>query len=302
MPMIQYIHKRISADKLRLIEQANDIIDIFKAQGYQLTLRQLYYQFVSRDLIPNNQKSYNRLGNVISDGRMLGLIDWEDISDRLREIRSVGDWESPASAMRSMAHWFKIDLWEGQEYRPEVWVEKDALAEVVERAAHALRVSVMVCRGYMSQSAMWEAGHDRYKEWVDQGVTPVVIHLGDHDPSGIDMTRDIKDRLEMFADGEVEVRRIALNMDQVEQYNPPPNPAKITDSRAEGYIAIHGDESWELDALEPRVLSKLIQDEILSVRDERKWKRKVREENEHKANLELLSDNYEAVLKYAQKV
>lgn len=78
----------------------------------------------------------------------------------------------------------------------------------------------------------------------------VILHLGDHDPSGIDMTRDISDRLELFG-ADVEVKRIALNWDQIDEFTPPPNPAKLSDSRAGAYIAEYGDESWELDALEP---------------------------------------------------
>jgi DNA repair exonuclease SbcCD nuclease subunit len=77
------------------------------------------------------------------------------------------------------------------------------------------------------------------------------------------MTRDIRDRLELFASGHlgwtdanrISVERIALNWDQVEQYSPPPNPAKLTDSRGAGYVACTATSSWELDALEPTVLA-----------------------------------------------
>lgn len=67
------------------------------------------------------------------------------------------------------------------------------------------------------------------------------------------------------------VRRIALNMDQVDQYSPPPNPAKITDSRARGYIARYGRSSWELDALDPVTIGDLIRAHVLEYRDERRW-------------------------------
>lgn len=298
MPLIAYEDKKIGADRMVLIDHAIEIIKEYQAEGYSLTLRQLYYQFVSRDLIANNQRSYSRLGDIISDARMNGLIDWAAITDRLREIRDVSSWASPQDILNAIAHQFQLDLWLGQEYRPEVWVEKDALAEVVEKAAHELRVPVMVCRGYMSQSAMWESGHRRFRNWVRAGQTPVVIHLGDHDPSGIDMTRDIEDRLCTFARGRVEVRRIALNMDQVEQYGPPPNPTKITDSRAEGYIAEHGEESWELDALEPKVLYRLIQDTILEFRNEGKYEKMQEKEDKHKNVLESISAKYEDVAEY----
>ena len=97
-----------------------------------------------------------------------------------------------------------------------------------------------------------------------------MIHLGDHDPSGIDMTRDIGDRLALF-DAETTVRRIALNMNQVEAYSPPPNPAKLTDARANGYITRYGNQSWELDALDPTTLDALITSTIDEFRDPEQW-------------------------------
>lgn len=300
MPNIQYLEKNLSAERLAIIDHANDIISEYEAEGYDLTLRQLYYQFVARDLIPNSQKSYKRLGDIISDGRMLGLIDWDSISDRLREVRSFRTYEDPADRIRVAARTFMLNLWEvsEQEYRPEVWVEKDALAEVVERAADKFRTPVMVCRGYMSQSAIWQAGHYRFREQVDQGLTPVVIHLGDHDPSGIDMTRDIQERLSLFAEGEVRVERIALNMDQVRQYNPPPNPAKITDSRAAGYISEHGRQSWELDALEPRVLDDLIVNAIKQFVDMPDWREAVEREEGERQRLHDISDRFDDVIRF----
>jgi hypothetical protein len=100
----------------------------------------------------------------------------------------------------------------------------------------------------------------------------VILHLGDHDPSGVDMTRDIQDRLELLSDrAPIEVRRIALTMEQVRRYNPPPNPAKITDSRSASYIDKYGDKSWELDALEPRVLVALIKENVISIRDNKMY-------------------------------
>ncbi len=301
MPLIAYEEKKISLARLALIEHANDIIAEYEADGYQLTLRQLYYQFVSRALIDNNQRSYSRLGDIISDARMNGLIDWDSITDRLRGLRSVNTWGKPEEIVEAVARQFKLDLWVGQRYRPEVWVEKDALAEVIRRASFALRVPIMVCRGYMSQSAMFTSGHYRLRELVREGVTPVVIHLGDHDPSGIDMTRDIEDRLATFAAGPVKVERIALNMAQVEEYGPPPNPAKVTDSRAEGYIEKYGGESWELDALEPKMLHSLIQTTIKKYRDLARFEEEKRKEDRHKEALAAIADNYEDVAGYLKR-
>ena len=140
-----------------------------------------------------------------------------------------------------------------------MWIEKEALIGVVERPCVELDVPFFACRGYVSQSEQWRAG-ERYR----LGVPTVVLHLGDHDPSGIDMTRDNRERLWTFARSseQVEVHRIALNMDQVEELDPPENPAKLTDSRAGDYVARFGNASWELDALPPDYIDRLIREHV----------------------------------------
>lgn len=249
-----------------IVAHAEEIIqDIVVDQGYDLTLRQLYYQFVSKDLLPNNQKSYDKLGIIINSARLAGLIDWDAIVDRTRNLESRSHWDSPGSVIRSAARSYHRDLWspDSQITRVEVWVEKEALAGVVARAAEAMDCAWFACRGYVSQSEMREAGQ-RFMRYHYAGQRVVVLHLGDHDPSGIDMSRDIEERLVMFTRGRVNLRveRIALNMDQVEEYQPPPNPAKLSDSRATSYIELYGDQSWELDALPPATLDALIREHI----------------------------------------
>lgn len=253
-----------------IIEQANEIIGELGAQGYTLTLRQLYYQFVARDLIANKQTEYKRLGSIINDARLAGMIDWYAIEDRTRFLRGNAHMDDPTEILESVPDALSLDRWEGQPHRVEVWIEKDALVGVIERPCRELDVPYFACRGYTSQSEQWRAAR-RLKRYQDNDQDCVVIHLGDHDPSGIDMTRDMGERFDMFAPAAVEVRRIALNIDQVEAYNPPPNPAKLTDTRAKGYIATYGDESWELDALEPSVIERMIRDVISEYIDEAIW-------------------------------
>lgn len=281
---IEYVSKRFNESSRRVIANANAIIEEYTAQGFELTLRQLYYQFVARDLIPNTQSEYKKLGSIINDARLAGQISWEAIVDRTRNLESNPHWDDPKQFMQSVAPQFALDKWEDQTHRVEVWIEKDALVGIAERICRKLDVSYFSCRGYTSQSEMWAAGRrlQRFAEHHDQ--TPVIVHLGDHDPSGIDMSRDIADRLELFMGG-MEVNRIALNMDQVRKYSPPPNPAKITDSRATKYIKLHGHESWELDALDPKVLSDLIEKTVLTYRDEDIWQRSEKKEQKYKTKL-----------------
>lgn len=265
-----YAPKKFGAEALAMIGQANVIIDRYREQGFTLTLRQLHYQFVSRDLYANTVKNYSRLGDVVSDGRLAGLIDWLAIEDRGRNLRGVNTHQGPADAVKAARAGYAIDLWRDQEWRPEVWIEKEALVGVIGGICNQLRVDFFACKGYNSQSEQWRAGR-RFADYVNRGQRPIVFHLGDHDPSGIDMTRDNRDRLSLFAGVPVTVVRIALNMPQIEQYGPPPNPAKMTDSRAKDYVDRFGDDSWELDALDPSVIRDLIADSVRQVRDPTRW-------------------------------
>lgn len=288
MPRIQYVERRFSEATIRIINQANSIIEEYSGQGFDLTLRQLYYQFVSRDLIENNDREYKRLGSIVNDARLAGLIDWDHITDRTRTLRAQAHFESPTHIIQAAANQFAIDKWATQPCRVEVWIEKDALIGVIAGECTREDVPYFSCRGYTSQSEMWSAAQ-RLEQWVDAGQTPMILHLGDHDPSGIDMSRDIFDRLELFMGG-TQVKRLALNMDQITRFRPPPNPAKVTDARASGYIKKFGSESWELDALSPPTIVGLIRDAIQSVRNTTAWYDAVRRETEFRSQIQSVSE------------
>lgn len=300
MPKIVYTPKKFGAESLAIIARVNAIIEEYHAQGFDLTLRQIYYQFVSRGYMPNSDRNYKRLGDIVGDARLAGLIDWEAIDDRTRHVREVGHWDEPAAIMRSAASSFRLDKWKGQPYRPEVWIEKDALVGVIAPICAHLDVRYFSCRGYTSLSALWQASQRLLRD-MRARQEPVIFHLGDHDPSGIDMTRDIEDRLRTFR-VPVQVKRLALTMDQVAQYNPPPNPAKLTDSRAEDYIDAYGPSSWELDALEPTVITALIEDAVLGVRDEDAWRGREDAEHDHRATLDGAATNWTDVTQTLRRV
>lgn len=297
---IAYKSQTLRGSRLKQVSQANDIIRTYLDDGLRLTIRQLYYQFVARGLIENTVKSYKRLADVINEGRLQGLIDWDAIEDRTRALASLSHWSSPASIVSACATQFRLDLWANQDYRIEIWIEKEALAGVVERVAEQNRVPYLSCRGYTSQSEMHGAAM-RLKYFVETGNQDVVIlHLGDHDPSGIDMSRDIQDRLALFmgdAYDNLHFERLALNMNQVEEYQPPPNPAKTTDARYHGYSSEFGESSWELDALNPKVLVDLIDIAIAHYRDDERWETEVEKENTCRHQLGLVASNWIKVCK-----
>lgn len=289
-----YVPKKFGDDAVAMIQTANGIIEEYEGKGMAITLRQLYYQFVARGLMPNEVRSYSRLGALINDGRMAGLVSWTAIEDRGRNLMGLSTFKSPSSAIKAIVANYRIDKWADQDFRPEVWVEKAALEGVIGSICNKLQVDFFACRGYNSQSEQWRAGR-RLARYVSKGQTPIIFHLGDHDPSGIDMTCDNTDRLSLFCGVPVRVVRLALNMDQIEMYRPPPNPAKMTDSRFADYAAKFGDESWELDALEPTVIHDLIEKAVMRCRDEKRWDAMLKVEAEDKMNLELMAEDYDDV-------
>lgn len=292
MPYICYTEKKFSAASEATIIVAEKICAEYTEQGYVLTLRQLYYQFVARGLVDNTMQEYKRIGSIVNDARVAGRLDWNMIEDRTRNLEQLSTWDSPKDILQATAEQFRYDWWDNQPVRVEVWVEKEALVGVIERVAYRYRCPYFACRGYASQSETWRAGQ-RFIEHNDRGQPVKVLHLGDHDPSGIDMTRDNDDRLQLFSGaGDVEVLRLALNEDQVRRYNPPPNPAKLTDSRAVGYIRKFGNESWELDALDPAVIDELISTAIERFIDDEKWEEAKEREADARKRIAVLAKRW----------
>jgi len=269
MARIQYETHKFKQSTLATIAQANSIITEYHQQDLTLTLRQLYYQLVARGLLDNKQKEYKRLSAVLVKARRAGLVDWNAIVDRTRATYSRTRWDNPAQILVAAVDSYHEDWWTQQPYRVEVWIEKDALAGVIAQPCHDYDAPYFPCRGYASDSEMWVSAQ-RLLRHQKAGQMPIILHMGDHDPSGIDMTRDIEERLWMFG-VKADVKRIALNMDQVRQYNPPPNPAKVSDSRYATYVRHYGHQSWELDALDPATLRTLIEQEISSYVEGDRW-------------------------------
>ena len=292
-----FMPKKFHPATLSVIEHANEIIAEYELGGFSLTLRQLYYQFVSRRLIENTVSEYKRLGKIVNDGRLAGMIDWDGIEDRTRRLESYQSYVGPSEAVEMAAQSYCEDPWLSQNHRPEVWIEKDALIGVIESVCSDYHLPHFACRGNVSQSELYAAGK-RFARYVADGLTPVVLHLGDHDPNGLDMTRDNRDRLRLFAGYDIEVRRLALNLDQVGRYALPPNPAKETDTRFLAYVENFGTrECWELDALAPNVIADLIRAEIVALIDKRKWRKAEAKSRDNRATLASASRNWAKVEK-----
>lgn len=280
---------------LDIVEFANEIIADYQQQRLKLTLRQLYYRFVAAGKIANDQKQYTRLGDIVGNARMAGMMDWDAIEDRGRNLMGRSHWDEPSDVISSAAYGYHTNWWQHQDKYVEVWVEKQALEAVIGRVANELDCPYMACKGYMSLSEMYSTA-ERFKYMYKKGRDCVIIHLGDHDPSGIDMTRDIRDRIREDFGAELTVERIALNLDQVRKYNPPPNPAKMDDPRAKSYIERFGHSSWELDALEPRTLDVMIRKAIEAHIDMPLFQAAKDDERKQKDELKFLSRDYQRAI------
>jgi len=250
--------QRISGDRQLLIGHANSILEDYASEGYRLTLRQLYYQLVARNIIPNRVQEYAKLSNVMVTARMCGFTDWNYLEDRLRIPYleyAVNDVEE---ALEDTINQYKRNRQEGQSSLIEIWTEKDAVSNILKRVSKWFHVSLMVNRGYSSCSAMYRAA-ERFKM---NKKHVVILYVGDHDPSGLDMLRDIEERLFEFEAEKIEVVHVALTQEQIEEFQPPPNPAKLSDPRSAWYVSKFGDDSWELDALSPSDLERIVREAV----------------------------------------
>jgi hypothetical protein len=232
--------RRFHEPSLRLITLLSSIASDYAADGMKLTVRQLYYQCVARDWIENNEREYQRIIRLLTDAREAGLFDWAAIEDRGREVVMRTCWESPADILSAAASSYHEDRWNTQDTRVVVVLEKAALAGIVEPVCKDLDTPLLAAIGYSSATLFYEVA----KEWIcsalEAGQDVVVLHLGDHDPSGLDMTRDLRDRLSLYSRAAVDVQRVALNMDQVAVFQPPPNPAKESESDPRDALAVGG--------------------------------------------------------------
>lgn len=293
MSKVCFIHKDFRKSSVELIEFMNTLIESYQDQGYTLTVRQLYYQLVARDVIPNDLNSYKRTAAIINDAKLAGLIDWDAIEDRTRDFIVRSRWNSVSSILDSCVRSFHMNMWQEQEYQVYVVVEKEALVGVLERTCNTYDVPLLAARGYPSSSVLYDfaQSHIIHKSMHKQHI---IIHLGDHDPSGIDMTRDLTERLNLLCGGPVNlaVERIALNYDQIEELRPPKNPAKDTDSRFESYRKKFGSSSWELDALSPQFLNDLVESKINEFIDFDEWDLRKSEISSKKRQLQAISDGF----------
>ena len=284
MAKIQYAEKNIHRASRILLDKMIHVIEEYEALNYLLTVRQVYYQMVTRLILANVDNMYQRTSKLLNIGRMNGEIDWDTIVDRVRKRIMPSQFWNLSDLVNAATYSYRRHRWHDQPHYVEVIVEKEALAGILEPVADKYHVSLLANKGYASASAMHDLAQRINQQDEENGKICHILYLGDHDPSGIDMVRDMNMRLADFRCS-VDIQRIALTMDQIKKYEPPPNPTKMSDPRSGQYREIYGDQSWELDALDPKKLVRLLETNIKKHLDMKKYNEIIRQEEEEKTKL-----------------
>jgi hypothetical protein len=280
--------------KEEVVQHIIQIVNEYAKDGYVLTLRQLHYQMVTQNWIVNHISAYKKLGNILDDCRYGGVIDWDAIEDRGRVPYIPYAVRNVRHSLEDTIEQYRLDRQDGQKNHIELYTEKDALSGILSRVTSEYHIKLVVNKGYTSSSAIYSA-YQRYAKLIERGKIVTVLYFGDHDPSGLDMVRDIKKRLyfmlrngdykdflyhhDIYLDDVLKIVPIGLTMEQIKKYKLPSNPTKLTDSRAKNYIQKFGRTCWEVDALKPQVLTQIVETNIASRIDLKLFNKMVAQEN-----------------------
>ena len=252
----------LSKKSLEKLEWVYQVVNEFQAY-LPLTVRQIYYQLVGKDLIENNQNSYKRTCELIKNARMEGLLDWDVVEDRTRVFNENDGFTNTRHFIQNeceiILKGYRRDLMQNQPYYIEIWIEKDALSTIFQRIANQYTIPLMICKGYSSVTFL----NDYYERAIQRNQPLLILYYGDFDPSGQDMPRHYKEHLsERGLDVMVEMG--SLNYNQIMHYKLPNNPdaLKMNDKRSKGFIEKYGHISVELDAMKPGDLQSILMNDI----------------------------------------
>ena len=326
-----------------LMDQIMEVVNYYEKIDIKLTNRQLYYQLVGKDYIPNFTEVYDRICTCITDLRYAGVIDWDTIEDVARVARKHIEFDDITDGINWLSYTYRRERWQDQEYYLEMYCEKEAGISTLKPVTMKYHIHFGYNKGYSSAAALYVLTQ-RISDQMGNNKKVVILYFGDHDASGLDMVRDIKKRVIEFLQGGVisrlqkyefenefyksevekcgdydccglyseewkpifknqwlpdklknreinfEIIPVSLTMEQIKKYNPPPNPAKMTDPRAAWYIEKFGKVSWELDAIDALELRKIAKKAILKYLDIDKYKKWIKLEKKEIEKLKKLAE------------
>ena len=243
---------------LQLLEQVKEIIGEY---NFPLTLRQIYYQLVAKQIIPNQQKYYMKLSRLCVIGRDEGILSEDAFADRLRQVDKPSSWLDLSDFLKTVKESYRKDKWQDQDAYIEIWTEKDALRSVLTQITHPYDVSLLVVRGQVSRTAIYES-YERFDEKLNEDKDCYLYYAGDFDPSGLSIYHSLVDRLKKYgaASDHINFKRIALTPEQIDKYKLPSDPGKQTDPNYKRFVLEYGDRVVELDSLPPAVLRSIVKD------------------------------------------
>ncbi len=254
------------ATKQEMTDRRAAIVDLILDVA-PATVRQIYYQATVHGIDEKTDAGYEKVMAELKFLREEGEIDWDDIVDHTRSITRWARYSTVEEALRETARTYRRKLWEDSDTYIQIWLEKDALAGLLEDMVYAFDVPLCVARGYPSLSQL----HDAAMELdANQDRLCWVYHLGDYDPSGQDAARHIEETLCRFApETEIIFQRLAVTPEQIAEWNLPTRPNKPTDMRTKNFA---GAASVELDAINPNEFRALVHSAIDQHIDQRKLK------------------------------
>lgn len=242
---------------LEILDAAKEVLEASKSP---MTVRQTYYQLVTKHIIENSKPSYSKVSRILGDGRIEGDIAWGLIEDRVRIPKTVNTWDNLPDFFETVKQAYRKNLWLKQGSYVEVEVEKDALSGIFYDTLNPYGVTLQVSRGYDSLTSMKNMA-DRLIAKQQEGKECFVLSFGDFDPSGEDIFRNMQEGLQKFG-AIVTCKRCAILSEDIASYNLPPDIAKQTDKRCSTFVDKNGEDTVELDALPLDVLTQRIKDEV----------------------------------------
>ncbi len=251
-PMFSNSYKGLRGQTLQLIKIAKEVLD----QVSPLPIRGLYYQIISRPDSPieHNQKEYKKVCKAMQVARERGIIPWDAFVDETRRVIAANGWVDLKDYTQSLADYYRRDRLQSQDTYLELWLEKEALAQVLEPFVYKYGIKVRIGRGYTSSSAL-----NKFATEVKGETRPIkILYCGDWDPSGLDIDRSFSENLYQFFRVRTEVERVALTEQDIKTLPQNFTPVKPSDPRSKNYVRQYGNKSWELDALSVPELRKRV--------------------------------------------
>lgn len=255
-----------------------------------LTVRQCFYRLVVIGAIAKTQAEYkNTVCRLVGNMREVGELPWEWIVDETRWMRKPTSWSNLATMLEHQQDFYRRDLWNDQGVYVEIWCESDSAAGVLYPITRRWDVPLMAARGFSSKTFLYNAAQSLKYE-TESGRPCHIAYFGDHDPSGVHIDRDIREKLTQYGATDFTFERVAVTPEQINEWKLPGSPPKKGDSRSQSFVG----EAVEIEAIAPGDLRDICENFITGFIDDGRLQRSRNVEEAEKATLASIIKNMEA--------